>query len=112
MNLAATATAASHADAFPMVGAAPCQEAADEWEARFAEDAANARREPDLKQISRTLASVRDERLASRPDLHIEMANAVLSLPSGGKARAKLSALGVGIESIRAAFCDCTKSLC
>lgn len=59
--------------------------------------------EPNYGQVARALASVKDERLALRPNLYVEMANAVLALPSDGAGRARLSALGVGIESIRAA---------
>ena len=58
---------------------------------------------PDYAQVARVLSGIGNERLAFRPNLYVEMAEAVLNLPSGGKARARLSALGVGIESIRAA---------
>ena len=40
---------------------------------------------------------------SGRPDLHIEMSEAVLHLPSGSKGRTKLAAHGVGAECIRAA---------
>ena len=97
-TMADQTTTALAARAGATTGAAAADDAgqatAEEWQRRFAEDSPE-NPEPNYKQISQVLGSVKTERITFRPDLHDELRAAKEQVIDHGGYRDLVKAIGV-----------------